>query len=50
MSMWKNDKDELFDDMGGKALELPSWPKDLIKLTKTEAERHVAALEQFVPE
>ena len=33
MAIWKDDNNQLHDDMDGQALLLPSWPKGMVQLT-----------------
>lgn len=38
MSLWKDASGNLHDDMGGRALSLPSWPSGLTLLTTAQAD------------
>jgi len=38
MAIWQDSTGNLYDDMGGSALSLPTWPKNLTLLTASQAQ------------
>lgn len=38
MGLWKDSQNNIFDDMDGQAIGLPSWPEGLVSITEQEAD------------
>lgn len=38
MALWKDSQNNIFDDMDGQAIGLPSWPEGLVSITEQEAD------------